>query len=75
MIPIKSGGAPPSFAKGFASEADFAHIPGAHLIDQNDISGISPSYFVSTLRCESQPVPHLSGNESPKRLHAALEWT
>ena len=51
MIPIKSGGAPPSFAKGFASEADFARIPGAHLIEQNDVSsGISPSYFVSTLR-------------------------
>jgi hypothetical protein len=51
VIPIKSGAAPPSFAKGFASEADFARIPGAHLVNENDVSsGISPSYFVSTRR-------------------------
>jgi hypothetical protein len=49
VISIKSGTAPPSFAKGFTSEADFARIPGAHLINENDVSsGTSPNYFVST---------------------------
>jgi eukaryotic-like serine/threonine-protein kinase len=51
VIPIKFGAAPPSFAKGFATEADFERVPGAHLINQNDVSsGISPNYFVSTRR-------------------------
>ena len=51
VIPIKFGAAPPSFAKGFTREADFERIPGAHLINQNDVSsGISPNYFVSTRR-------------------------
>ena len=51
VIPIKFGAAPPSFAKGFSSEADFERIPGAHLINQNDVSSvISPNYFVSTRR-------------------------
>ncbi len=47
-IPIKPGAAPPTFAKGFGSEADFARIPGARLINQNDVSpGPSPDFFVS----------------------------
>ncbi|HET8967521.1 MAG TPA: hypothetical protein VFN20_14945, partial [Candidatus Acidoferrum sp.] len=51
VIPIKFGAAPPSFAKGFISEADFGRIPGAHLMNQNDVSsGVSPNYFVSTRR-------------------------
>ena len=51
VISIKSGTAPPSFAKGFASEADFERIPSAHLINENEVSsGISPNYFVSTRR-------------------------
>ena len=51
VISIKSGAAPPSFAKGFASEADFARISGARLINENDVSsGISSNYFVSTRR-------------------------
>lgn len=50
-IPIESGAAPPAFTKGFGSEADFARIPGARLISQNDVApGMSPSYFVSTRR-------------------------
>lgn len=50
-IPIQSATAPPSFAKGFASDADFARILGARLINENDVySGISPNYFVSTRR-------------------------
>jgi eukaryotic-like serine/threonine-protein kinase len=48
VIPIQSGAAPPSFTKGFASETDFARIPGARLINQGDVpSGMSPGYFVS----------------------------
>jgi hypothetical protein len=51
VIPIKTGAAPPTFMKGFGSEADFARIPGAHLINQDDVSsGMSPSYFVSKRR-------------------------
>jgi len=51
MIPVKSGAAPPTFTKGFGSEADFARIPGARLINQDDVSpGMSPNYFVSTRR-------------------------
>jgi hypothetical protein len=50
-IPIKSGAAPPTFTKSFDSEADFARIPGALLINQDNISpGMSPNYFVSTRR-------------------------
>jgi eukaryotic-like serine/threonine-protein kinase len=51
VIPVKSGAAPPTFTEGFGSEADFARIPGAHLVNQNDVSsGISPNYFVSKRR-------------------------
>jgi len=47
-IPTTSGAAPPTFTKGFDTEEDFARIPGAHLIDQGDVSsGMSPGYFVS----------------------------
>jgi len=50
-IPIKSGAAPPTFTKGFRSEADFARIPGARLINQDNVSpGMSPNYFVTTRR-------------------------
>jgi eukaryotic-like serine/threonine-protein kinase len=49
VIPIKSGAAPPTFTKNFESEADFARIPGALLINQDNISpGKSPKYFVIT---------------------------
>lgn len=48
-IPIESGTAPPVFTKGFDSEADFARIRGARLINQADVpAGISSDYFVST---------------------------
>jgi serine/threonine protein kinase len=51
VIPIKSGSAPPTFTKGFGSEADFARIPGARLINQDNVSpGVSPNYFVTTRR-------------------------
>jgi serine/threonine protein kinase len=51
VIPVKTGAAPPTFTKGFVSEADFARIPGARLIDQDDVpSGMSPNYYVSTRR-------------------------
>jgi hypothetical protein len=51
IIPVKSGAAPPAFTKGFSSEADFARIPSARLINQDDVSpGISANYFVSTRR-------------------------
>jgi eukaryotic-like serine/threonine-protein kinase len=51
VIPIKTGAAPPTFIKGFVSEADFARIPGARLINQVDVSsGMSPNYYVSTRR-------------------------
>jgi hypothetical protein len=51
VIPIKSGAAPPAFTKGFRSEADFARIPGARLINQDNISpGLSPNSFVTTRR-------------------------
>ncbi|HLM80031.1 MAG TPA: protein kinase [Terriglobales bacterium] len=51
LIPIKSGAAPPAFTKGFRSEADFARIPGARLVDHDNISpGMSPNYFVTTRR-------------------------
>jgi hypothetical protein len=49
VIPILPGAAPPSFTSGFASEMDFARIPGVHLINQESVSpSISPDYFVST---------------------------
>jgi eukaryotic-like serine/threonine-protein kinase len=51
VIPIKSGAAPPTFTIGFGSEGDFARIPGARLINQDNISrGMSPDYFVTTRR-------------------------
>jgi hypothetical protein len=51
VIPIKSGAAPPTFTNGFRSEADFALIPGARLINQDNVSpGVSPNYFVTTRR-------------------------
>jgi eukaryotic-like serine/threonine-protein kinase len=50
-IPITPGAAPPTFTKGFVSEGDFAQIPGARLIDQDNISpGASPNYFASARR-------------------------
>ena len=50
-IPIKPGAAPPTFTKDFRSEADFARIPGARLINQDNVSpGMSPNYFVTTRR-------------------------
>lgn len=51
VIPLKSGAAPPTFTEGFASEADFSRIPGARLINQDDVySGMSPNYFVNKRR-------------------------
>ncbi|MGC1644470.1 MAG: protein kinase [Candidatus Sulfotelmatobacter sp.] len=51
VIPIKSGAAPPTFTKGFGSEADFARIPGARLINQDNVSpSMSPNSFVTTHR-------------------------
>ncbi|MGC2196850.1 MAG: protein kinase [Terriglobales bacterium] len=51
VVPTKPGAAPPTFTKGFVSEADFAHIPGASLINQDNVSpGTSPNNFVSTHR-------------------------
>ena len=50
-IPTTPGAAPPAFTKGFESEADFARIPGAQLINHDNVSpGISPDRFVSTRR-------------------------
>jgi hypothetical protein len=44
-------GRSPTFRKGFGSEADFARIPDAHLINQDDVSsGMSPNYFISKRR-------------------------
>lgn len=51
VIPIEPGGKPPTFTKGFGNEADFARIPGARVINLDDVSpGTSPNYFVSTRR-------------------------
>jgi hypothetical protein len=51
VIPITTGAAPPTFTKSFVSEAEFARIPGASLINQDDVSsGMSPKYYVSTRR-------------------------
>jgi len=51
VIPVKSGAPPPTFTKGFGTESDFARIPGARLINQDDVSsGMSPNYFVSRHR-------------------------
>jgi serine/threonine protein kinase len=50
-IPIKAGAPPPTFANGFSNESDFARIPGARMIDQDEVSlGTSPAYFVSRRR-------------------------
>jgi len=51
VIPVKAGAAPLSFTRGFASEADFARVPGARLINETDVSpGLTSSYFVNTRR-------------------------
>lgn len=51
VLPIEPAATPPTFTKGFGSEADFARIPDARLINQNDVSpGISPNYYISTRR-------------------------
>jgi Tol biopolymer transport system component len=51
VIPTKPGAAPPSFTKGFDSEADFERIPGARLISQDDVfPGMTPEYFVGKRR-------------------------
>lgn len=51
VIPIKSGAAPPGFTKDFAGEADFLRIPGARLINQDNVSpGLSPDHFVNARR-------------------------
>ena len=51
VIPIKPGAAPPDFTKGFVGEADFLRIPGARLINQDNVSpGMSPDYFVNGRR-------------------------
>jgi hypothetical protein len=40
-----------SNTKSFGGEADFTQIPGARLINQDDVSpGMSPNYFVYTRR-------------------------
>lgn len=50
-LPVTPGSAPPSFTTGFASEADFARIPGARLIDQDSVfPSVSPVYFVTAHR-------------------------
>jgi len=51
VIPVRSGDAPPTFTKGFGGEADFARIPGARLINQDEVSpGMTPNYFVNKRR-------------------------
>lgn len=50
-IPIKPGSPPPTFTSGFNSEADFARIPGAQLIGQDNVfPSASPGYFVTARR-------------------------
>jgi serine/threonine protein kinase len=50
-IPIKPGSALPSFTSDFNSEDDFARVPGAHLIAQDNIfPSASPGYFVTARR-------------------------
>jgi serine/threonine protein kinase len=50
-IPLKPGASPPSLTSRFRSEADFARIPGAYVINQDEVSpGTSPAYFVSRRR-------------------------
>jgi len=50
-IPVKPGAPLPSFTRGFDSEADFARIPGAVLIDQDNVfPSASPDYFVTARR-------------------------
>lgn len=59
-IPISPGNAPPSFVKGFESEADFARIPGVRLIDQENIfPSASPSYFVTSRRSAKTNLFHI----------------
>jgi hypothetical protein len=66
VIPVKSGAAPPTFTKGFGSEADFARIPGARLINQDDVSsGMSPNYFVSKHRSAKTSSVSISSNKGP----------
>jgi len=51
VIPVKPGAAPPTFTEGFSSEADFARIPGARLINQDEVSpAMTPNYFVNKRR-------------------------
>ena len=51
VFPIQPGADPPDFTKDFKSEADFARIPAARLLNMNDVSpGLSPGYFVNTRR-------------------------
>jgi Tol biopolymer transport system component len=51
VIPVRSGDAPPTFTKGFGGEADFARIPGARLINEDEVSpGMTPNYFVTKRR-------------------------
>ena len=50
-ICAKPGAAPPTFGKGFNTESDFLKIPGARLINQEEVfPGAAPSYFVSRHR-------------------------
>jgi len=50
-VPIRPVSAPPSFTSGFNSEDDFARIPGAHLIAQDNVfPSTSPGYFVTARR-------------------------
>ena len=50
-IPIQPGMPPPSFVKGFDSEADFARIPGVRVLNQDNLSpGTSPGFFVWSRR-------------------------
>ena len=50
-IPAVPGAAPSSFTNGFTSEADFARIPGARLINQDGLSpGSSPDQYATYRR-------------------------
>ena len=50
-IPVRPGVAPPNLMKGFSTEADIGRIPGARLLNEDNVSpGPSPAYFVSTKR-------------------------
>ncbi|MGH9494054.1 MAG: protein kinase domain-containing protein [Candidatus Sulfotelmatobacter sp.] len=51
VIPVTPGAAPLTFTKDFTSEADFAHLPGARVLAQDNVSPrASPADFVSTRR-------------------------